>query len=161
MGQRCGFLERSGDGNVKPTAWYHRLVDSLCKHDWRTIIIDPWARWGGPEAETDAHAATIGVSLLETLTKLPGNPAVIVAHHTRKPSQGTKSQDANDTRGSSALVDGARWVCNMVKRANSPLIDLCVTKANYTVPGDKLVLTRAEGGTLRPATPMDIEAANV
>lgn len=157
MGQRIGMMERGQDGNARASAWYGQLTEQLTKSGpWRCIILDPWSRWGGPEVETDAHAATLGVSMLEALTKLPGNPAVIVAHHTRKAQAGQK-QDANDTRGSSAFVDGARWVCNMARRGKTRLIELAVTKANYTVPGEPLVLARGDGGTLRRATVAELE----
>ena len=160
MGQRIGLMERGADGNARASAWYGQLTDQLTKSGpWRCIILDPWSRWGGPEVETDAHAATLGVSMLEALTKLPGSPAVIVAHHTRKSIAGMK-QDANDTRGSSAFVDGARWVANMSRKGKTRLIELAVTKANYTVPGEPLLLARGEGGTLRAATPAELEEAN-
>lgn len=151
MGQPVAMMQRSVDGNVCETAWYTQLRESLIQQGpWRAVILDPWSRWGGPEAETDAHVATYGISMLESLTRTPGNPAVIVAHHTRKIQAGVR-QDASDTRGSSAFVDGARFVANLGMRT-SGLLELRVTKANYTLPGPPLVLARRKGGGLRPAT---------
>ena len=160
MGQRVGLMERGHDGNMVPSTWYRQLRETLEKHGpWRAIILDPWSRWGGPDAENDAHAATVGISLLESLLMLPGEPSVFVAHHTRKLIAGAKA-DANNTRGSSAFIDGVRWSCELSRRGASKLLQLEVTKTNNTVPGPKLVLSRGKGGTLRPATPVEIAEAD-
>lgn len=162
-GQEVGFMRKGADGNITATAWFDSFRSSLARNGpWRAIILDPWSRWGGPEAETDAHAATRGVQLLEALAKLPGSPAVIVAHHTRKPQQGARpGADVADTRGSSALVDGARLVLHMTRRwEQSSLLELKVTKANYTVPGNALVLCKGDGGVLGKASAHEVEEDN-
>jgi hypothetical protein len=75
------------------------------------IILDPLARFSPAEGETDSHAATKLINALELLTQLPGSPVVLAAHHTRKGAAGMYqgSLEASDIRGSSALVDGARF----------------------------------------------------
>ena len=70
-GHETAFL-RNVDGNVEPTPWFARFKAELERHHWRLVILDPLSRWGGPEVENDAHAATQLVTLLESLTKLPG-----------------------------------------------------------------------------------------
>lgn len=158
MGQQVAMLERTADGNIRASSWFAQFRASLEAHGpWRAIVLDPWSRWGGSDAETDANAATMGISLLESLTQLPGRPAVIVAHHTRKVMAGARL-DASDTRGSSAFVDGARLVINLSRRPTGDLLELRVTKANYTMPSAPLVLARGDGGILRPATVAQIEA---
>jgi len=157
-GTRTSFLERK-DGVTAVTPWYTQFSGALQAHDWRAIILDPLSRWGGPEVETDANAATELVTLLETLTKAPGNPAVIAAHHERK-SNGSLS-DASSVRGSSALVDGPRWVANLRRRRKGDLLEIAVTKANNTVAPPPLVLKRGQGGLLRPATGQEIADAEV
>lgn len=160
MGQRVSLMERGHDGNMVPSPWYRQLRETLEKHGpWRAIILDPWSRWGGPDAENDAHAATVGISLLESLLLLPGEPNVFVAHHTRKMVAGTKA-DVNNTRGSSAFIDGVRWSVELSKRGKSKLLQLEVTKTNNTVPGPMMVLSRGKGGTLRPASPVEIAEAD-
>lgn len=157
-GTPVSLLQRTAEQNYGPTAWFDLLVRRLeAAGPWRCLILDPWSRWGGPDAENDAHAATRGVELLERLTKLPGRPAVVIAHHTRKrmtPGRGPAAAD--ESRGSSALVDGARWVANL-SRLDEKLLEVRVTKANYTVPGAPLHLARAKGGVLRAATPVEVE----
>lgn len=160
MGQRVGLMERGADGNMVGSPWYRQLRESLERQGpWAAIVLDPWSRWGGPDAENDAHAATVGISLLESLMLVPGNPSVFVAHHTRKLIAGAKA-DANNTRGSSAFTDGVRWSAELSRRGTSRLLQLEVTKANNTVPGAPLVLARAKGGVLRPATPVEIAEAD-
>jgi regulatory protein RepA len=153
-GQRTAFLERH-DGAIVQTPWYRSVLAALQPHEWQLVILDPLSRWGGPEVETDAYAATELVTLLETLTKAPGNPTVIAAHHERKGMGGTS--DASSVRGSSALVDGPRWVANLRRRKDSDLLELAVTKANNTVPPPPIVLKRGPMGVLRRATVDEIE----
>lgn len=158
-GRDVAFLRRTPDRDVGKAGWFDTFKAGLVEGGpWRCIILDPWSRWGGVDAETDAHAATTGVRLLESLTTLPGNPTVFVAHHTRKPSKGQDAPDANDARGSSAFVDGGRCTLSLWRRPDE-LLSLRVTKTNGTVYAPELILTRATGGTLRPATPAEIAAA--
>lgn len=155
-GHDVAFLHRTPDRNIGSTQWFSTIKAELAaKGPWRSVILDPWSRWGGVDAETDAHAATFGVRLLEELTKLEGAPAVIVAHHTRKAQRGSNAPaDASDARGSSAFVDGGRFTMNL-SRHNENLLTLNVTKTNGTIPGPELLLARADGGVLRPATPTE------
>lgn len=152
-GQRTAFLERK-DGVVTQTPWYRSVLEALRRESWELVILDPLSRWGGPEVETDAYAATELITLLETLATVPGNPTVIAAHHERKGLGGTS--DASSVRGSSALVDGPRWVANLRRRKESELLELAVTKANNTVPPPPVVLKRTGSGVLRRATPEEL-----
>ncbi len=158
MGRDVSFMRRAPDKNIGAAEWFATFKGELARSGpWRAIVLDPWSRWGGVDAETDAHAATFGVRLLEELTRLEGAPAVIVAHHTRKPSAGSKGpSDASDARGSSAFVDGGRFTMNLGRRGAGDLLSLRVTKTNGTVPGPELILARDKGGVLRPATPTEI-----
>jgi hypothetical protein len=153
MGQDVALLSRDGG----PTAWHRTIVERLSAGGpWRAIILDPLSRWGGPDIETDAHAATRVIQLLEELTKLEGKPAVIVAHHTNKGALNddgaTRTQAV--VRGHSALVDGARWVGFLEsvrvadKNTNRSRLRLSVVKSNYGPKPEPLELKRAHGGTL-------------
>lgn len=159
-GRDVAFLRRTPDKNIGKAEWFDTFKAGLERAGpWRCIIVDPWSRWGGVDAETDAHAATFGVRMLEELTALDGAPAVIAAHHTRKASKGaTGPADASDARGSSAFVDGGRFTMNL-GRHGEKLLSLRVTKTNGTIPGAELILARGDGGTLRPATPDEIADA--
>lgn len=158
MGRDVAFLGPDG-----PTAWHGELEARLSEQPWRAIILDPLSRWGGPEIETDAHAATRVVQLLEQLTKLPGNPAVVVAHHTNKGAlrddPGARSQAV--VRGHSALVDGVRWVGYLERLARRGRSRLSVVKSNYGPTPPTLELTRDGSGALRPCAPHELEAEAV
>jgi hypothetical protein len=83
---------------------------------WSLIVLDPFARFGDFDAETDNAAATETVRLAERLAGLRGaaepngspGATVLLAHHTRK-GNGDRP-GVEDVRGSSALKDGARWL---------------------------------------------------
>lgn len=158
-GKEIEFLRKTRDGSLVPTAWYETLRSRLTRSGpWRAILLDPWSRFGGQDVETDNHAATRGVQCLERLTRLPGEPAVVVSTHDRKSLAGSKpARDASNTRGASALVDGARLVISLSRRSKGELLELRVNKANYTVAGAPLVLKRTESGALRAATEREID----
>ena len=157
MGRDVAFLSAEG-----ATKWHGDLVAKLSEQPWRAVILDPLSRWGGPEIETDAHAATRVVQLLEQLTTLPGAPAVVVAHHTNKGALRDDPAQRNQgiVRGHSALVDGARWVGYLERitgRARSRS-RLSVVKSNYGPTPPALELTRDGSGALRPMEPHELEA---
>lgn len=155
-GEDVAFLRKSPDGNIVTTPWFDRLQHSLSRHEWRLGLLDPLSFFGGPEVEADPHVATQLIRCVSRLTKAPGNPAFVVSCHSRKKQLGQDARlDASNARGSSAITDGARWVCSMGKRSDS-IIAIKATKTNYTVGGDELLLTRGVGGVLRPATPEEI-----
>lgn len=136
---------------------------------WDAVILDPLSRFAGADAETDNAAATRLVEQLERFAKLPGGPTVIAAHHVRKRGDDTdtdptlrKPTSSAGVRGSSALVDGARWVARM-EPGPGPLVTFAVTKSNYgPLPEfgpDGLVLIRppARSGGIRAAHPDERE----
>lgn len=161
-GTRISLLERGPNGNIESSRWYNELFEALEKTGpWRAIVLDPLSRWGGPDVEKDSDAATNGVVAFESFCKLPGNPAVFVAHHTRKRSgtAGNNDDDADDARGSSGLTAGFRWQVNMRSlkpQARTPrgvgIVKLIITKSNYTPSAPALYLARDTSGVLRPAT---------
>lgn len=168
-GRSLAMLGRTDKGEPEASAWFQEWRASLAAAGpWRCILLDPWSRWGGHDVETDNNAATRGVELLEELTQLDGSPTVLVAHHTRKKGKEEKTSgaDADAARGASALVDGARWACNLVRLGyldmaeERPILALRVTKTNYTGPAPELLLTRDEtaSGVLRPLTPAELAA---
>jgi len=153
-----------------PTPFYAALRDRLARQEWALIVLDPGSRFMGPDSEADNAAATRFVELAEALTQLPGRPTVLLAHHSSKTYlQGRIDQGA--ARGSSALVDGARWaagldrpmVCLDDEEENAAMghlrplglrpesfVSLRVVKTNYGPPVAPLHLVN-DKGTLRPA----------
>ena len=162
--------EESGNGSGTDFArGLYAFLEANAGDGWDAVILDPLSRFAGPDVETDNSAATRLVQVLERFTKLPGEPAVIVAHHTRKPSgKEADLSGATNVRGSSALVDGARWVAKLdaVKTPNGARLPghalFSVAKSNYGkhLEGD-LLLTKLDGGGLRAATTAEEAALKV
>ena len=130
-----------------------RLSESAV--EWRLLILDPASRFAGPDVEVDNAAATRFVQALERLTNAPGNPTVLLSHHTTKTSRtGEKSGEATAARGSSALTDGVRWQANLDTSSESDSqLTFKVVKSNYgRFPPTPLALNRDKDnyGPLRP-----------
>ena len=125
------------------------------------VILDPGSRFFGPEVETDNGQATAWIRQAEELQRLASCPTVLVAMHTRKESSGAKRSGALEqsaVRGSSALVDGARWVATLkrLSERGSPvdLMRLERVKVNNCPPDDGArALERVEGGRIRDMLP--------
>lgn len=132
---------------------------------WDLIVLDPLSRFAGPDVETDNSAATRLIQVLERFTMLPGSPTVVIAHHLAKHARGANSpaDGAVGVRGSSAIVDGARWVGNLepvflsgLRQAGHAIFR--VSKSNYAAfPDSSLTLTRCDGGGLRAATSSELQ----
>ena len=162
---------------VRPTAtaadlrgWLRREAERTGR-GWDAVIFDPLARLSLADTEKDNGAATRLIETLETFAALPGRPAVIAAHHTRKPSGSGKAEDettrptsAADVRGASGLVDGARWVAGMHAGREIPgggrLVTFDVTKTNYggRIGGEGLILA-IDGRGIRMADRVERAAA--
>lgn len=144
------------------------FLDAKAREDranpgWDLVVLDPLSRFAGPDVEKDNAAATRLMQVLERFTKLPGNPTVLVAHHTSKASRADGvAQSAAAVRGASALVDGARWVANLEEVARpegyaTGHARFSVGKSNYGLTGGDVLLTRLDGGGLRAATPAETD----
>ena len=117
------------------------------KGGWSLVVVDPFARFAGMDAEKDNASATETMTVLEELTTLPGGPSVLVAHHTRKGAD--KDDDQADlVRGSSAIRDSARWVGmlrNVVLSDGNNGLKLEIVKSNYTRQDQALELSTDAG----------------
>jgi hypothetical protein len=132
---------------------------------WDLIVLDPQSRFAGPDVESDNSAATRLMQVLERFTSLPGNPAVLISHHVAKHARGSNKpvDGAVAIRGSSAIVDGARWAATLetVTVGNTrfhrhALFQLA--KSNYAAfPDRPLYLARCEDGGVRAATRAELE----
>ena len=134
--------------------------------EWKLIALDPASRFMSSSAEVDAASATRFVEALESLTQVRGGPCVLVAHHVSKGSMRANDKDQGAARGSSALVDGMRWMALLDKpkfddaiitdprTADIPpggIVRLTVQKSNYTRGLEhELYFRLGEGGILVP-----------
>ena len=150
---------------VELRAWLRREAGP---RGWDAVIFDPLARLFLADTETDNGAATRLIETLETFAnQLPGTPAVLAAHHTRKPGTDGEPTWARPTaaavRGSSGLVDGARWVAGMI-RVPERLVAFDLVKTNYG-PGLRaagkfgILLATGPDGGIRVASDAEERAA--
>lgn len=152
------------DGGVDRTEFFRRLHDTIrAEYPTTSLIwIDPISRFKGGNAN-DENDATEFIAALEALTVLPhGRSATVIgSHHVNKQSVSdpdNRSQAA--ARGSSGLVDGARWVCVMSRLSEKEAktysadpdrhVSLVVAKSNYTPTGMRFDFERLQGGVLAP-----------
>jgi hypothetical protein len=153
------------------STWVH---DQLLKHlhrgkiEWKLVVLDPASRFMSSASENDAASATRFVEALERLTSVPGGPCVLCAHHLSKGAMRTGDKDQGAPRGSSALVDGVRWLAVFDRPqlkteeldqlgvsgvSGDGLVRLGIHKTNYTPRSDRPHYFRvSEGGVLVPAT---------
>ncbi len=145
-------------GTITPTPFYSELVERLENRgvDWSLIILDPLSRWAGGGVEGDNESATRFCQVVESLSRAPGNPSVLVAHHSSK----TSAKDgAADARGVTGIRDGFRWQASLDPIDNDSGLQgakMTNRKSNYSRKFDPVVLVRNDEpgteGTLRSAT---------
>lgn len=130
---------------------------------WALVVLDPLSAFGGPAAETDNAAATAVIREIERLTELPGEPAVLLTHHTRKGTtdkRGAYMPDVDDIRGASGLVNRVRWAMKghpegETKGADARITRWDVVKYNYGPPMPAIMVAhpRHASGAVRMAKP--------
>jgi hypothetical protein len=159
----AGIAARLVDQTGERTLFHAELARRLNDGGgpWQLVILDPLSRFAGADTEKDNAAATLFIEAAEALCQAPGNPSVLIAHHTHTLSRehGTKAQ-AGHARGASALTDGARWAAELQTRGDDGAT-LTVTKSNYGALGQPVHLVRDsdQAGYLRAATAAELQTA--
>jgi RecA-family ATPase len=153
-GTRVGLTEGS---DSKPTSALNALRSRLesSGHEWRLIVLDPLSRFAGCDTEKDNAAATGFIEAVETLVRMPGQPTVLLAHHTNKNARDASgnARDTNAVRGATGLTDGARWVAQLdPDKDHKDRVMLAFSKANYSRQPSSVMLVRQDGGALRAET---------
>ena len=149
----CAFVSTT-KGMVSRTPVLDMFKEAAAKHEWCLIIVDPLSRFSSGGDENDNNAATSLIRAIETLTRLPGKPSVIVGHHTSKSGGANASGNASDSRGAKALTDGTRWCLKLSH--GKPLsndtytVEAKLVKHNYNPGAPMLPLVKREHGMLRP-----------
>jgi AAA domain-containing protein len=141
-----------------PTNEYYELEKYLhTMQEVQLLILDPASSFYGC-SENESKPMRRWITLLHKLTHCPGNPTVLIAHHTNKSAfQKTKDNEVNFdqsfARGSSAIADGVRWMACLEKK-DTPENDRVLfrlIKSNYSAFPPPLELMRDYewGGILR------------
>lgn len=174
-GNRALFRMNPDAKSIERTELFHRAQATLEApgDPWSLIVVDTLARSARGGIEQDAEAATDVVQYLEQWTKLPGNPVVLVLHHTRKGSGDVKQKrldgmlDPESVRGSSAITGAVRWTGMLAKMTvrDQPAcptrnVVFEVGKANAIAEDamPRLYLTPGDGGVLRRMKEKEREA---
>lgn len=145
-------------------------LDSIIKMSYgtRLIIIDTLSRIHTADENKNGEMAGV-VSRLEKIAKETG-AAILIAHHTNKMSQVDDfKENQAASRGASALVDNARFVCyinkmsekncgdytdgfgNYIKKEDAfQYVKYGISKQNYGKPVAGMWFKRGEGGILLP-----------
>jgi RecA-family ATPase len=155
-------LIKHADGETVETAMMAALRKRLdTGDDWRLLILDPLSRFAGFDSEKDNAAATTFVATVESLLRVPGRPAILLAHHTHKASrqEGAQGGNAANARGASALIDGVRWAAELTPVSDGT-VSFKVTKTNYSMGFEPVTLVRDadHGGYLRMQTAAEFTA---
>lgn len=148
-GESCTLLT-----NGRPTSLYDEL--RAISLGARLVIIDPLRRMHDSDENNSADMTRFVVAM-EQLAKATG-AAVVGLHHANRASAADAASQ-NAARGSSALVDGARWQMNlsrmdektadqhMISEAERPqYVALDFAKTNYLPPRTRCWLKRGPGG---------------
>lgn len=158
----------AGDGDVTRTAIVTRLIETANRiADLRLIIIDPVSRFRGGNANAEEHATRF-VEALEEIRKETG-ATVLGLHHVSQ--AGIREGGGQEiVRGSTALVDGVRWVATLQRLGRDKASDFGlqeeeadrylrfdVPKSNYAPPFPGMWLRREAGGVI---VPTDLERAS-
>ncbi len=155
-GEDCLLLSRG-----QPTALLSELEEMA--QGARLIIVDPIRRLHDGE-ENDSAAMTQLVIALESLAKKTG-AAVIGIHHANRGASVGDASSQHASRGSSALVDGARWQINLSRmdekvaaiygkedQERHNFVALDYAKGNYLSARPRIWLKRHSGGILKLVT---------
>jgi hypothetical protein len=172
-GESCSMLERDRSGNLAATAflpWLRQKARSI--PDLRLVVLDPFSRFAGPDAEKDNACATRSVEALEGLAVVTG-ATVLAGHHTGQAARsgatsGSPDARATAARGVTGLTDAVRWVSTLqareieglpadVGRRLSEVVTFDWAKSNYSVRWAPVELRRdrEHGGVLVPLDDAD------
>lgn len=161
VGEDNMLTRTTSDGDVTRTALLAQLIETAKQiPDLRLIVIDPLSRSRGGNANNEEHATRF-VEALEEIRKETG-AAVLGLHHVSQ--SGIREGGGQEiVRGSTALVDGVRWVATLQRlrgaeakrygldeREAARYLRLDVPKSNYAPPFPGMWLRREEGGVIVP-----------
>lgn len=161
-------LTNAADSDDIETDGARSLIAKMKAHaqDWRLVVFDPLARFAGPDAEKDNAAATRFLETAESFCQSPGNPTVLLIHHSAQHARAENGAAADDAshaaRGVTGLTDGSRWVASLrdrkvdlndaeLRRRLGRIAELRIPKNNYAKRTDGVVLLRRSdehGGAL-------------
>lgn len=162
VGEKNLLTARRSDGEVHQTVLVDRILEvANLIPNLRWIALEPASRFRGGKAN-DEDDATRFVEAMEALKKATRAGVLTAAHVSQAGLK--EGGGAEIVRGSTALVDGVRWVATMQKLRRdqaaeygvdrddaSQYIRFEIPKSNYTSEFEGMWLRRESGGVLVPA----------
>lgn len=156
-GTRNLLTESKKGGEVEKTKLAEQIISAArLINGLKLVILDPGSRFRGGE-ENSAEDTTRFVETLEYIS-IETNTAILLVHHANKQLSLGNSGNQNAARGSSALVDGLRFVFTMseltlleVKKFRIPplrvkeIVKLSCAKSNYFIKFDDIYLDFSSG----------------
>jgi len=131
---------------------------------WSLVILAPLVRFANAHTETNEQDAAMFVDCIKGFTNYPGNPAVIISHHTTKASRvaaGSDDDVVERPRGVRQLIDGFPLHAVLMRRdvgaSRMATMEFFRRSAWYDPHGvpRPVRLTMGEDGSLWQATPFD------
>jgi RecA-family ATPase len=166
------LLTRVEDRTIVRTVLADQIVTTANKvPDLKLVVIDPLSRFRAGSANGEEEATRF-VESVETIRKGTGATVLVPSHTNKESSRGmVTGQDV--IRGSSALVDGMRWVGTLIqmsadeakKRAMDPAearawVRFEIPKGNYSSAFPGVWLKRQQGGILEPQEPEAVQSGS-
>lgn len=156
------FTEKNRQGETIITQNPKLICDSITAHlgtDIGLVIVDPISRFRGGEENLATDSTRFVQALQEIRDHLKA--AVLCLHHVNKSAGAGGNQ--NNSRGSSAFIDGVRLVFQLNAMADKDiknsygsqigipqLLSLQSVKSNYGKAIEPLIIARREDGALEP-----------
>lgn len=154
------FTERNSKGEIDITKVPELICGQVTNQlgsDIGLVIVDPVARFRGGEENLAADATRFVQALQQIRDRL--NTSVLCLHHVNKGAGAGGNQ--NNSRGSSAFIDGVRLVFQLntllgpeIRKLYGSqiefpqLITLQSVKSNYGKPTEPMVLAKRDDGSL-------------
>lgn len=153
---------RRGDGEVGRTVLVDRIAETASLiPNLKVVVFEPVPRFRGGRAN-DEEDSTRLIEAMEAIKKSTRATVLTAAHVSKAGIREGGGQEV--IRGSSALVDGARWVCTLQRMKSDRAQDygvqkedarryirLEVPKSNYTSVFEGMWLYWDDSGVLVPA----------
>lgn len=161
VGKDNRLTTATGEGDVVRTPILPRLIEAVRTiPNLRLIIIDPVSRFRGGNANNEEHATRF-VEVLEEIRSETGATILGLHHMSQAGIRAGGGQEI--VRGSTALVDGVRWVATLQPPRGEQArkfggsdarqyLRLEVPKSNYARPFDGMWLRREASGVIVRAT---------
>lgn len=170
IGTDTALLKRtSRGGGLEPPRRVEDIIRlALQIENLGLLVIEPVSRLLGDADENAASDVHLVVGQLERIAEDTG-ATVLVAHHVSKGAARAGESSQHVARGSSALVDGCRWVAQLqpgdparIKTGDpTDWVGFSVVKSNYTRRYSDIWLYRGVDGVLSLADPDLITADDV